>query len=109
MCMEDIRIMRETAPQEIVVPVGNAAPVQVVPQNATIVAITLDNQGPNDVTISMNPAVTFGAGILLQKADNPIRRSLQQDGNAITRGLYAICNAAQTATVVVWVSYLDKQ
>jgi hypothetical protein len=109
MCMEDIRIMRRTDPEERIISVGNAAAVQIVPQDRHIVAITLDNQGAGDVTVSMNPAVVSGNGLLIQKADPPLRRSLNQDGNAITRGLYAIAAPATTAVVVVWISYLQEE
>ena len=109
MCMEDIRIMRRTSAEERIVAVASAAVSVIVPANPNIVAITIDNQGPNDVTISLNPGVTAGNGILIQKSDPPIRRSLNQDGNAITRGIFGICSAAQTAVVVIWVSYLEDQ
>ena len=93
MCMEDVRIYRETGVHSTVVNVLTT-PTLLVGDSFQRVAIVLSCPATTRITISEDPNVTDLNGIVLFPNGYPLILDIQQVGNLVTRRLYAVSQTA---------------
>lgn len=107
MCLEDVKLGRETSRMDTY-PAVTATAAQVLVQRPKRVALILSNAGTNPIFIGFTAGVAAGAGLLLAVNSGPLKLDIQKDGAMITEGLFAICAAAQTSVLAIWETLLEK-
>lgn len=97
MCMEDIRLGRQTGRQWTAAPVGAAAATMIAPPDPRRTAIIIGASADGVVYIAPEgdrPAA--GRGIMLPQSGPPLVLDLTHHGAIVTAGWYAICPAGVT-------------
>ena len=105
MCIEDIRLQRETTASEDITSVGQTATELVGPSHLrTALVISCPNTGY--ITIGFTPGVTPNNGMILNALGTPLVLSLLTHGALIKKALYAV-HSAGTVSVAVWEASLE--
>ena len=89
MCMEDVRMMRDTGVATTNVNV-QITPTLLCGNALTRVALIISAPLATRITLSENPNVTDLQGIVLFPGQNPLTLDIKQVGNVVTRRLYAV-------------------
>jgi hypothetical protein len=106
MCMEDVRIGRDSgSTQQIVEMTTTPRPIVEVDQFRTTLIISAPSAGI--LTLSFLPTVTANNGIRLNTTDPPLILTLQKHGSIVTRMIYGIMSAG-TINIGVWTAQLTK-
>lgn len=107
MCMEDVRIGRETTGGQVATTVGTTS-VQILSGSPHRYSIVLTPGIANHITFSTeNPAV-LGQGINLGPGDGCCKLNIQHHGDLVRKAWYAIADAGSNA-IAVMVTNLAKE
>lgn len=106
MCMEDIRLGRESKTGEKTVTVQTSSTLLVGPDKFRT-SLIISTGVTNRVTLSVNNPAVNGSGMILHAGTAPLKLCLANDGDIVTRGFYAIANAA-SEVITVWETSLAK-
>lgn len=106
MCMEDIRVMRETQATVRPVTVG-ASSLSVAPRNTKRVAIIFTYIGASTITLSLSRPAVAAAGIVLDSTNPVLMMDIQHYGALVFENWFAIAGAASQVLSVAE-SYLNK-
>jgi len=74
--------------------------VQLFATNPKRQYVAITNEGTNEVALG-GEGVTYTTGFILAAGAQPFVMELSQFNRAVTGSLYAVCNAAESATVSV--------
>jgi hypothetical protein len=107
MCMEDIRIMRETAANDGVVAVAGLV-VPFLKQSKSRVALLIQNIGTNPISVGLTNNVALGAGLNLPVGGSPVLMDIQKHGDIVTRGMFAIAAGGAASSIYFMESTLEK-
>lgn len=99
MCMEDVRIGRETISSAAVVSVGAGAVAQVLPADPYRYALVLSAPASGTCTYSVNQAPGDGEGITFHAGGGPITLGIQEHGDLVRRAWYVYSSAANSLAV----------
>jgi hypothetical protein len=108
MCLEDVRLMRETSANDFVVLVAGVG-LLVVPQERKRVALVVQNIGTNPMQISLTKPSALGSGMSLPVGGNPVVFDIQKHGDLVTRGFWAIAAGGAASTIYVSEAVLLKE
>ena len=89
MCMEDVRMMRDTGVATTFVNV-KTTPTMLVGDSLQRVAIIVSAPALTRITLSEDPNVIDLNGIVLYASGMPLILDIKQVGNVITRRLFAV-------------------
>lgn len=107
MCMEDVRIGRQSTSSAAVVSVGAGAVAQVLPADPYRYSLVLSAPASGSCTYSINQAPGDGEGITFHAGGGPITLGIQEHGDLVRRAWYVYCSAA--VRVAVHTSSLRKE
>src|SRR5438105_11499310 len=105
MCMEDVRLGRKTSVEQKSFG-ATAASAPGLPEDTTRVSVVLSNRGPNNVYLTLKADDLAAAGICIAPNLRPVTFDIARHGTIVTHGFFVICDAAQTATLNTWATYL---
>src|SRR5688572_29365150 len=105
MCIEDIRLQRETTASEDVTSVGQTA-VQLVGPSHLRTALVISCPHSGYITIGFTPSVAVNEGIILNALGTPLVLSLDTHGAVVKKAIYAI-HSAGTVSIAVWETSLE--
>ena len=108
MCMEDVRIGRETVPAEWQKAITDTGAI-IVSQNDLRYSLVIANIGANPIWLSFTKPTASGTGIPLAVGATFGPLDVQHHGNLITRDIWAITAAGLTASVLVWETLLGRK
>ncbi len=108
MCMDDVRIGRKEVPEVKAFP-ATAAVAPGLPEDSTRTALVVGNQGPNTVFLLFSQGDPLANGLPLPVGTLPLVLNVKDHGQLVTHGFSVVCNAAQTAQVVTWSTYLGEK
>lgn len=108
MCMEDVRIGRESTAAEyrVVLPTGTVK--QIVPYDKDRIALIISPPDLNTVYLSFSQDPGSGVGFLLSYRAGPLCLSLQEHGDIVRRAIYGI-SPSGGEVVCAWTATLAKQ
>lgn len=106
MCMEDIRIGRETIAQELNLTVGVTA-VNIIPASADRVGLIISSGAVNSIVLGFEQSLTTAFGIRLGALALPLMLNLRDHGEVVRKSIWAIASGAGT-TFTVWQIFLRK-
>jgi len=106
MCMEDVEIGRRSPREEKYSPVTATKSLALAPDPARV-SVVIGNLGPNTAYVGFTDGVTALAGMPIPVGLSLVNLDVQTDGRMVTDGFWAICAAAQTATLAFWSAYLE--
>jgi len=105
MCIEDVRLQRETGKGEFVVNV-DVTSVDFLPANPKRTSLMISSPIANRITLSFKQTAIDQEGIVLFAGNNPITLSLLTHGNLITGKISAIADTA-LQKIGIWESELN--
>lgn len=107
MCIEDIRLGRQSYSREDHVSVGTSLSV-LVPNADNRISLVISAPTQGNVYISVNPNDAGTNGIQLSAGMPPLQLTIQSHGGIVRKRLYVV-GSASGITVSVWSNYLDAQ
>lgn len=108
MCMEDIRIGRQTYSDSKVITVNNLTAVPLLPADVNRTYIVIPSTSFGAYYIGINDAVTVNSGFEIRQNNSPIILKIADVGNLVTRQLFAI-SAAGTFSFLLFFGGLSKR
>lgn len=107
MCMEDVRIGRDTICVETTVQVQLTATPLLAASDDRYALVLSVPQGSGGLELSINPAFTIGQGLQMNAGTPPLILTIQEHGDIVRRGLYAAV-LTTPVFVTIWSMILRK-
>lgn len=107
MCMEDVKIGRETGGNEVPYSVGASA-IQILPNDPKRTSLILSPPIANTVTFGFTNSVASGVGMNLSVNSSPIVLNIKDHGELVTKPIFAIGSGAGT-NGAIWYSSLQRE
>lgn len=109
MCMEDVRLGRETGYATVVASAAAATPAVIIGPDPQRVALMISVQGAVNALVGpKNLDMSGGAGIVLSQTMLPLKLTLTDQGRVVTDS-WSASGIGGTATVIVVATYLEKK
>lgn len=107
MCMEDVRLGRETIAGESIVSVTTST-VRLCGPSPLRTALIIGSPASGFITLSFTYPVVSGRGMIINALAKPFQLDLQTDGAMVKKEIYAI-HSVGTVTIAVWETALEKE
>lgn len=107
MCMEDVRLGRQSHAQEIKCIVTTTSAL-ILPYDPHRIALVISCPTGSNVHLSFGPVAVSGGGMVLGQLGTPIVLNIQQHGDIVRRAIYAVSDNT-TATFMIWAATLAKE
>lgn len=107
MCMEDVRIGRESFSRQSDLVVGNTSR-SLVSASPGRIALLICPPSAGSITVSLDQTAVLGNGITLASTSSPVRLNIQHDGALLTRPMWVIADAGNRRLSIIE-TFLDRE